>query len=178
MRHSRLGAPAGALMSPSLLAVGGAVCWGALMSPPALPQVFAAGGSTPGRTPLASWHALMAPSSRKRVRGLGGRYFYRGSGFRLLGMMLSIPASDFRDKVSGIRAEGSGRTPSFEILVLLRLLFPSPPKGGWGLGCRFRVQWLQRHPKAGSSWPSWPKALYRSYSRIRTRSIPGVVLCS
>ena len=22
------------------------------------------------------------------------------------------------------------------------------------------VQWLQRHPEAGSSWPDWPRSLY------------------
>jgi len=27
-------------------------------------------------------------------------------------------------------------------------------------------QWLQRHPEAGTSWPSWPKASYLTYNAI------------
>jgi len=43
-----------------------------------------------------------------------------------------------------------------------------------GLGvARYRAvepeQWLQRHPEAGSSWPSWPKASQNEHGAGRTR---------
>ena len=33
-----------------------------------------------------------------------------------------------------------------------------------------RIQWLQRHPKAGSSWPSWPRSSYPARPHARVRS--------
>jgi len=50
-------------------------------------------------------------------------------------------------------------------------------------GARYRAvepeQWLQRHPEAGSSWPSWPKVSHRealrACFRVRVRSWSAMI---
>jgi len=43
-----------------------------------------------------------------------------------------------------------------------------------GGGAFSAEQWLQRHPEAGSSWPSWPKA--SRGGRERRRTVGGEVV--
>ena len=37
-------------------------------------------------------------------------------------------------------------------------------------------QWLQRHPEAGSSWPSWPQASQGGYLILEADGVHGVGL--
>ena len=39
------------------------------------------------------------------------------------------------------------------------------------LGQLGQEQWLQRHPEAGSSWPSWPKTSYDQGLRMRAAPV-------